>query len=84
MDNTEDDGKPNIVIDDMPLERAQSDEDILDKLDDGPDMDDIFHIETDGQVESHSIKQQIFESKLNNNKLGDSVGFGKASIMKSL
>ena len=75
---------PNVVIDDVEQqERAQSDEDIHDKIDDGPDMDDIFHIEMDGQIESHSIKQQIFESK-HSKKLGDSVGFGKASIMKSL
>lgn len=82
--SAEDDGVPSVVFDDMEQERAQSDEDVIDKLDNGPDMEDIFHIETDGQIESHSIKQQIFESKHHKNKFGDSIGFGKASIMKSL
>ena len=52
------DGLPQIILDDIDLERAQSDEDKLEgkNLDDGPDLEDIFQIETDGMVESHSIK----------------------------
>lgn len=47
---------PQIILDNLEQERAQSDEDIHEKVNDGPDLDDIFHIEQDGQVESHSIK----------------------------